>query len=163
VRDRDELASVAATLPGDRLLAIELLDARGADGHYRKYRVLSIGGKLYPIHLARSTQWKVHYFSADQVRTPEAMMEEERFLTEMQRAIGARAMRAIEEATQRIGLAYFGIDFALDPNGNALFFEANATMRAAIPLEKEQADARRNATVAANRALRELVLRAAQH
>ncbi len=161
VRDRDELATVAATLPGDRLLAIELLDARGADGHYRKYRVLSIGGQLYPIHLARSTQWKVHYFSADQVRTAEAMAEEEAFLTDMPRAIGPRAMRAIEAAAQRIGLDYFGIDFALDRDGNALFFEANATMRAVIPLEKEQAEARRRAAIAANAALRELVLRAA--
>jgi tetratricopeptide (TPR) repeat protein len=163
VRDRDELARVASSLPGERLLAIELLDARGADGHYRKYRVLSIGGKLYPIHLARSTQWKVHYFSADQVRTPEAMAEEERFLTDMRAAIGPRAMHAIEEAAARIGLDYFGIDFALDRDGNALFFEANATMRAVIPLEKEQADARRHAAVAANRALRELVLSAAQY
>ena len=161
VRDRDELARVAATLPGDRLLAIELLDARGADGYYRKYRVLSIGGTLYPIHLARSSQWKVHYFSADQVRTPEAIAEEEAFLTDMRGAIGERAMRAIETAAQRIGLDYFGIDFALDQDGNALFFEANATMRAVIPLEKEQAEARRHATIAANRALRDLVLRAA--
>jgi glutathione synthase/RimK-type ligase-like ATP-grasp enzyme len=162
VRDRGELARVASTLPGERLLAIELLDARGADGHYRKYRVLSIGGKLYPIHLARSTQWKVHYFSADQVRTPEAMAEEERFLTDMHGAIGARAMSAIEAAAQRIGLDYFGIDFALDRDGNALFFEANATMRAVIPLEKEQADTRRHAAVAANAAFRELVLSAVQ-
>jgi hypothetical protein len=161
VRNRDELAKVAATLPGDRLLAIELLDARGADGHYRKYRVLSIGGQLYPVHLARSTQWKVHYFSADQVRTPDAIAEEEAFLADMPRAIGPRAMRAIQEAAQRIGLDYFGIDFALDPNGNALFFEANATMRAVIPLEKEQAEARRHAAIAANAALRDLVLRAA--
>jgi glutathione synthase/RimK-type ligase-like ATP-grasp enzyme len=162
VRDRDELAKVAAALPGDRLLVIELLDARGADGHYRKYRVLSIGGQLYPIHLARSTQWKVHYFSADQVRAPEAIAEEEAFLTDMRAAIGARALRAIEEAAARIGLDYFGIDFALDRYGNALFFEANATMRAVIPLEKEQADARRRAAIAANGALRDLVLRAAE-
>ena len=161
VRDRDELARIAATLPGERLLAIELLDARGADGHYRKYRVLSIGGVLYPVHLARSTQWKVHYFSADQVRTPDAIAEEEAFLTDMRAAIGDRAMRAIEAAAQRIGLDYFGIDFALDRNGNALLFEANATMRAVIPLEKEQAEARRRATIAANKALRDLVLRVA--
>ena len=161
VRDRDELAQIAASLPGDALLAIELLDARGADGHYRKYRVLCIGGVLYPVHLARSTHWKVHYFSADQVRTPDAIAEEEAFLTDMRTAIGDRAMRAIEAAAQGIGLDYFGIDFGLDRDGNALLFEANATMRAVIPLEKEQAEARRRATIAANKALRDLVLRVA--
>ena len=158
-RDRDELTRVAAALPGERLLAIELLDARGADGLYRKYRLLSIGGTLYPVHLARSSQWKVHYFSADQVRTPEAIAEEEAFLTDPRAAIGERATAALETAAQRIGLDYFGIDFALDHNGNALFFEANATMRAVVPGPDDPSIARRNAAIAANAAFRDLVLR----
>jgi len=161
-RDRDELMRVAALLPGERLLAIELLDARGADGLYRKYRLLSIGGTLYPVHLARSSQWKVHYFSADQVRTPEAIAEEEAFLTDPRAAIGERATAALETAAQRIGLEYFGIDFALDQNGNALFFEANATMRAVVPGPEGPSIARRNAALVANSAFRDLVLRAAR-
>jgi hypothetical protein len=161
-RDREDLARVASQLPGDRLLAIELLDARGGDGHHRKYRLLSIGGTLYPVHLARSSQWKVHYFSADQVRTPDAIAEEEAFLTNPRAAIGERAMAAIESAAKRIGLDYFGIDFALDEDGNALFFEANATMRAVVPGPDDPSIARRSASLAANAALRELVLRAAR-
>ncbi|HTU68771.1 MAG TPA: tetratricopeptide repeat protein [Candidatus Baltobacteraceae bacterium] len=157
-RDRSELESVAAALPGERLLTIELLDARGADGAYRKYRVLSIGGRLYPVHLARSTHWKVHYFSADLARTPEAVAEEEAFLRNMRTAIGERAMRAIETAAQRIGLEYFGIDFGLDARGNVLFFEANATMRAVVPVRDDPNEARRAAALAANAAIRELVL-----
>jgi tetratricopeptide (TPR) repeat protein len=159
-RDRDELDRVVASLPGDRLLAIELLDARGRDGLYRKYRFLSIAGTLYPVHLARSTHWKVHYFSADQVRTPDAVAEEAAFLTNPRAAIGERAMRAIEAASARINLDYFGIDFALDAQGNALLFEANATMRAVVPSPDEPSVARRNAALAANAAFRELVLRA---
>jgi len=161
-RDRGELTRIEATLPGERLLVIQLLDARGADGLYRKYRFLSIGGALYPVHLARSSQWKVHYFSADQVRTPQAIAEEEAFLTSPRAAIGERAMNAIETAAQRIGLDYFGIDFALDANGNALFFEANATMRAVVPGPDDPSIARRSAALAANAALREVVLRAAR-
>ena len=162
VRNRADLTRVASLLPGDRLLAIELLDTRGGDGHYRKYRLLSIGGSLYPVHLARSSHWKVHYFSADQVRTPEAIAEEEAFLTDPRTAIGERAMTAIEAAAQRIELEYFGIDFALDHNGNALFFEANATMRAVVPGPDDPSVARRKASLEANAALRELVLRAAR-
>jgi hypothetical protein len=159
-RDRNELDRVVASLPGDRLLAIELLDARGHDGMYRKYRFLSIGGVLYPVHLARASQWKVHYFSADQVRTSDAVAEEAAFLTNPRAAIGERAMRAIEAASARINLDYFGIDFALDAQGNALLFEANATMRAVVPSPDEPSVARRNAALAANAAFRELVLRA---
>jgi tetratricopeptide (TPR) repeat protein len=159
-RDRNELDRVVASLPGDRLLAIELLDARGHDGMYRKYRFLAIGGILYPVHLARSSLWKVHYFSADQVRTPDAVAEEAAFLTNPRAAIGERAMRAIEAAAARINLDYFGIDFALDALGNALLFEANATMRAVVPSADEPSVARRNAALAANAAFRDLVLRA---
>ncbi len=161
VGEQAELEDVAARLPGERFLAIELLDARGPDGVYRKYRVLAIGGTLYPVHLAHSTKWKVHYFSADLVRTNEAIAQEEAFLSDMRGAIGERALRAIEVAAARIGLDYFGIDFALDREGNVLLFEANATMRAVVPIDTDPNEARRRAAIAANAAFRELVLRQA--
>jgi hypothetical protein len=154
----EELATIAPSLPGERVLAIELLDARGRDGMYRKYRVLSIGGELYPVHLARSSKWKVHYFSADLVRTPEAIAEEEAFLRDPRRAVGEGAWSALQEAARRIDLDYFGIDFALDPDGNALFFEANATMRAVIPLFDGTNEERRRAAIAANSAFKAFVL-----
>lgn len=160
VESRDDLERVAASLPGDRVLAIEQLDARGEDGMYRKYRLLCIGGAFYPVHLARSSKWKVHYFSADLVRTPEAIAEEETFLRDPRGAVGERAMRALEEAAQRIGLDYFGIDFGIDREGNALLFEANATMRAVVPLPDGTNEPRRRASIAANAAFKELVLRA---
>lgn len=158
VNDREELERVARILPGARLLAIEQLDARGNDGFHRKYRVLFIGGRLYPVHLARSTHWKVHYFSADRVRDPEAIAEEAAFLADPYAVLGARATGALEEAAKRIGLDYFGIDFGLDRDGNVLLFEANATMRAVVPLASDPVQTRRAAAVAANGAFRELVL-----
>ena len=51
-----ELSTAAAGLPGDDLLVIEYLDARGRDGNARKYRVMMIGGRIYPLHLAISQQ-----------------------------------------------------------------------------------------------------------
>jgi hypothetical protein len=158
VESREELARIAASLPGERILAIEPLDARGADGIYRKCRLLSIGGRFFPIHLARSSQWKVHYFSADQARTPEGIAEEERFLADPAGAIGAGGWRALQAAAARIGLDYFGIDFALGSGGEVLFFEANATMRAVVPLADGTNEARRRAALTANEALKALVL-----
>ena len=64
VRTREELARAIATLPEGELLAIEYLDARGPDGMARKYRVMFIDGVCYPLHLAISPDWKVHYFTA---------------------------------------------------------------------------------------------------
>jgi len=148
-------------LPGERLLSIEQLDARGADGFYRKYRFLVIGGRFYPVHLARSSTWKVHYFSADQTRAAEAVAEEDAFLSDPRAAIGERAMHALESAAGRIGLDYFGIDFGLDRDGNALLFEANATMRAVVPVNGAGTEIKRAAAIAANGAFCDLIRRGA--
>ncbi len=158
VESRETLEAAVTSFPGDRILAIEPLDARGKDGAYRKYRVLSIGGRLYPVHVARSSQWKVHYFSADLVRDRDAVAQEEAFLRDMRAALGERAYRALETITHRLDLEYFGVDFGLDADGNALLFEANATMRAIVPAPDATNVARRDAALTANAALRDLVL-----
>ena len=123
-----KLTEAAGSIAGEELLAIEYLDARGVDGMARKYRVMFIGGRLFPLHLAISADWKVHYFSADMERQELFRQEEQRFLDDMQGVLGARAMRALTEICERLGLDYAGIDFALSPDGSVLLFEANATM-----------------------------------
>jgi hypothetical protein len=70
------------------LIAIEYLDARGANGWVRKYRVMMVGGKLYPLHLAISKQWKIHYFSADMRDRAEHRAEEAKFLSDMRGVLG---------------------------------------------------------------------------
>ena len=113
-------------------MAIEYLDARGPDGMARKYRVMFIGGRLYPLHLAVSADWKVHYFTAGMDGRPAFRAEERHFLNDMPRALGERAMMALERIEAALGLDYAGIDFALAPDGSVLLFEANGTM-AIIP------------------------------
>lgn len=115
-------------LPGDELLAMEYLDARGVDGKTRKYRAMIVDGALYPLHLAISTQWKVHYFTADMEEYPDHRAEEARFLEAMPDVLGPRAMTGLERIREALGLEYGGIDFALDAEGRVLVFEANATM-----------------------------------
>jgi tetratricopeptide (TPR) repeat protein len=48
VTNEKELVLAVASLPGTVLTAIRYLDGRGKDGKMRKYRVMMIGGKLYP-------------------------------------------------------------------------------------------------------------------
>jgi hypothetical protein len=86
-----ELAAAAASLPGSDLLVIEYLDARGKDGNARKYRVMMIGGRIYPLHLAISENWKVHYFTSGMADKPDHRQEEARFLGDMPAALGNRA------------------------------------------------------------------------
>jgi tetratricopeptide (TPR) repeat protein len=123
-----DLAAAIAELPGDELLAIQAVDARGADGRFRKYRVMFIGGALFPLHLAVSTDWKVHYFSGAMAESADARAEEARFLADMPGVLGPTAMAALADVGERLGLDYGGIDFGLSPAGEVLLFEANAGM-----------------------------------
>jgi tetratricopeptide (TPR) repeat protein len=128
VESAGELAAVAQRLPGDELLAIQFVDTRGSDGRVRKYRMMFVGGKLYPLHLAVASQWKVHYFSADMDAHPERRREEERFLCDPAATLGSNAMEALQRVCDLLGLAYAGADFSLDATGKPIVFEANATM-----------------------------------
>ena len=123
-----DIAAAAAPLPGDPLLAIEYLDARGADGLARKYRVMIIDGVLYPLHLAISHDWKVHYFTADMAADTAHRDEERRFLEDMPSVLGPRAMAALVAIGRTLQLDYAGVDFGLRADGALLLFEANATM-----------------------------------
>ncbi len=122
------LAEAAAGLPGDELTAIQYLDSRAPDGKVRKYRVMMIDGGLYPLHLAISSHWKVHYFTAEMADQPDHRAEDEAFLENMPAVLGPRVMTALQHVQAALGLDYAGIDFGLSPAGDLLLFEANATM-----------------------------------
>jgi len=129
----DNLAEAADQLPGESLLAIQSLDAAGADGLSRKYRVMMIDGALYPLHMAASADWKVHYFTSAMADRPDLRAEEAAFLTDMPKAIGLRAIAALHAVREGLGLDYAGVDFGLGPDGRLLLFEANATMTITPP------------------------------
>jgi glutathione synthase/RimK-type ligase-like ATP-grasp enzyme len=150
------LPAIRDALPGQELLVIAYLDGRGADGMYRKYRVLFIGGKLYPLHLAVSSKWKVHYFSADMADRADHRAEEEAFLADMSAVLGERAVATLERIAATLQLDYGGIDFGRDAAGNILLYESNATMAVFPPPPDEHFAYRRppfERVIAAMRAL----------
>jgi Flp pilus assembly protein TadD len=159
VERREELAEAMSALPGEELLEIEYLDARGADGMVRKYRVMIIDGVVYPLHLAIAADWKVHYFSAPAMGTEPRYREEERhFLEAMPEVLGPRALAALTGLGERMGLDYAGVDFGLRADGCVLLFEANATMVIVPPPPDPLWDYRRAAINSALEAARRLVL-----
>jgi tetratricopeptide (TPR) repeat protein len=128
VETPEALAGAVAELPGKELTVIEFLNARSADGKVRKYRVMMIGGKLYPLHVAISSHWKIHYFTAEMAGQPDHRAEDAEFLENMPEVLGPRAMEALAHIQATLGLDYAGIDFGLSADGDLLLFEANATM-----------------------------------
>jgi glutathione synthase/RimK-type ligase-like ATP-grasp enzyme len=159
IANSNAVAAAITSMPGDTLLAIQYLDARGPDGMARKYRVMFIDGRAYPLHLAISSDWKVHYFSAAMALNAAHRQEEQRFLTDMPAAIGATAMAALDAINQTLGLDYAGIDFALDSAGRLLVFEANATMAIVAPNDDPIWDYRRPAIAAVLHARAEMLRR----
>ena len=122
------LHHAVAELPGSQLMVIEFLNARGADGKVRKYRVMMIDGRLYPLHVAISSQWKIHYFTAEMAERADHRAEDAEFLENMPDVLGPRAMEALSHVQATLSLDYAGIDFGLRATGEVLLFEANATM-----------------------------------
>jgi hypothetical protein len=128
-----DLAEAAASLPGEQLLAIEYLPACGADGKARKGRVMVIDGRLYPLHWAISSHWKVHYFRSDMASCPDHREEEARFLRDMRAFLGPRAIAGLFEVAALLDLDYGGIDFGVLADGRVAVFEANAAMAVVPP------------------------------
>ena len=158
VEKADRLESALGQIPGDELTAIQFLDARGADGRYRKYRVMMIGGWLYPLHLAISTHWKIHYVTADMAENAGHRAEEGKFLENMPGVLGARAMAALAEIQNVLGLDYAGVDFGLNADGDLLLFEANATMTVLPPDRDQRWDYRRAAVHKVEDAVRRMII-----
>lgn len=136
------LPEALESLPGRDVIAMQYLDARGPDGKTRKYRVMTINGEIYPLHLAISSHWKVHYFSAEMADNAAYRAEDAAFLEDMASVVGPVAMRALRQIQATLGLDYGGIDFGLNQRGEVLLFEANATMAVNRPAPDERWDYR---------------------
>lgn len=158
---QEGLAAAVASLPGDPLMVIQYLDARGKDGMARKYRVMFIDGAIYPLHLAISADWKVHYFTAAMAGDPAFREEEHRFLNDMPATLGNAAMAALAGIRDALGLDYCGVDFGIQDDGSLLLFEANATMVIAPIADGGMWDYRRPAINAAIAAASNMVTRRA--
>jgi hypothetical protein len=117
-----------------------------------------IGGRCYPLHLAISGKWKVHYFTADMADKPDHRLEEARFLGDMPAVLGDKAMAALERIQAALGLDYAGIDFGLGPDGDLLLFEANATMVIAPVAPDERWAYRRTANTAILEAVAAMIM-----
>lgn len=133
-----DLPATLRSLPGDSFIALQFLDARGVDGKTRKYRVMMIDGKLYPLHAAVSHDWKIHFATADMADFPDHRAEDKAFLDDMPAVLGARAMAALKRIQETLALDYAGVDFGLDNDGRILLFEANATMVVPPPAADEK-------------------------
>jgi glutathione synthase/RimK-type ligase-like ATP-grasp enzyme len=127
--DSAEQLDSACTGPGEFIIT-EFVDFASGDGLYRKYRLWSFGGRAILKHMFISDRWNVH--SADRSRImpdrPDLIAEEKRTLATPERSLPESIHRMFRQVQDRMGLDFFGMDFGILPSGEAVLFEANATM-----------------------------------
>jgi hypothetical protein len=110
----------------DDFIVSPYVDYRSADGLFRKYRIAFIGGRPYPVHMAVSARWMVHYLNADMLDQPAHRAEEARFFADFDTGFAARHGVALAGIDERIGLDYHSIDCAETADGRLLVFEADS-------------------------------------
>ncbi len=125
--DGAALAEFLTPRQGDHYL-IQYIDYASPDGHFRKYRFIFVGEKVMPYHLCIGNDWKVHHVSTDMANQPWMQQEEAAFLADAGATFSPAHYKTLNAIRERIGLDYFGIDCALDREGNLVVFEVNASM-----------------------------------
>jgi Flp pilus assembly protein TadD/glutathione synthase/RimK-type ligase-like ATP-grasp enzyme len=128
IEDHAALAAFLSQRPNEDHYLIEYIDYRSEDGNFRKYRFIFVDEEVLPYHLCIGDNWKLHHISTDMANQPWMQKEEEAFLNDPAAVFSPANRRALEIIRQRIGLEYFGIDCALDSDGNLVVFEVNASM-----------------------------------
>ena len=104
------------------------VDYRGADGFFRKYRIIYVDGVPFPCHLAVSPHWMIHYYNAPMHENAWMRAEEAAFLDDLGSVFSGPRGAALREIAAAVPLDYFGIDCAIAHDGRVLLFEADAAM-----------------------------------
>ena len=114
------------------LYVTEFIDVADDSGVFQKIRAFYIDGDLYPIHLLRGEHWEVGR-RGDRLKIMHEqswMREDEAHcLNDLPDYLGATNYTALLDFMGEIGLEFCGIDFAVDPAGKLVIFEANPAMR----------------------------------
>src|ERR1019366_9408668 len=89
----DEASALPAYLAEqaeDRFYVTPFVDYSGADGLYRKQRIVLIEGRPFICHMAVSEHWMVHYMNAGMTESAEKRAEEARFMADYATDFAAR-------------------------------------------------------------------------
>ncbi len=128
LEDAQAVESYLATQNELEFFVSPFVDYRSHDGLFRKYRIMWIDGRPYPVHMAIADQWKVWYLNADMASHEWKRAEEERFLSAFDGGFGTKHKQALEHIADRFGLEYFGIDCGELPDGRLLVFEGSVAL-----------------------------------
>jgi len=122
-----DLADYLGRHDQDEFFIAAFCDYAGADGLYRKLRVVFVNGRAYVAHMAVSARWMVHYLNADMGEVSHRQ-EEAAMMATFDEGFAARHAEAFADLTAIFGLDYVGIDCAETRDGRLVVFEADVAM-----------------------------------
>jgi hypothetical protein len=126
----DAPSSIAAYLANQQeteFFISRFIDYRSSDGLFRKYRIIWVDGRPYPVHMAISEDWKVWYYNAGMAMSAAKRDEESQFMAAFDTNFAGRHA-ALAAIAGQFGLEYFGIDCAELPDGRLLVFEGGVDL-----------------------------------
>lgn len=125
IDNRGELAGYIRDRTEEAFFLSPFVNYAGADGLYRKYRLVFVDGQTYACHMAVAEVWKVWYLNADMAADAAKRAEEAQFMQEFDGSFAVRHRYALGEMARRLGLDYFVVDCAETADGRLLVFEAD--------------------------------------
>ncbi|MBV8635185.1 MAG: RimK family alpha-L-glutamate ligase [Burkholderiaceae bacterium] len=128
IEDVTGLAAYLAATPPAEFYISRFVDYRGADGLFRKYRIMLIDGRPYVCHMAISEHWMIHYLNAGMAESAAKRAEEARFMATFDMGFALRHARAFQAVNEILQLDYVGLDCAESRDGDLLIFEADSDM-----------------------------------
>ncbi len=134
VDDRDALIRFLSEDKKEDFFVTAFVDSRGEAKLYRKIRAAIVGGEIIVTRVDYSPHWNVHGRKSDEHRIAfyrnnrDLLAREDQICTDPHRELGQPAMQALQAIGDRIPLDIFGVDFDVAPDGQLVFYEANATM-----------------------------------
>jgi hypothetical protein len=136
----DSAAEIDAYLratEGDAFFISRFIDYSGADGLFRKYRIVFIDGVPYPGHMGVSSHWMIHYLNAGMAESAAKRAEEEAFMRDFDAGFSRRHAAALRGIAERFGLDYLVIDCGETQSGELLMFEVctGAVVHAMDPVD----------------------------
>jgi glutathione synthase/RimK-type ligase-like ATP-grasp enzyme len=102
------------------------VDYAGADGLFRKYRVVLIEGRPFICHMAVSSHWMVHYLNAGMGEDAHKRDEEAQAMASFDEGFARTHARALASIAERFGLQYVGIDCAETRDRELIVFELDS-------------------------------------
>jgi len=123
-----DLTNYLKVQPESEFFISPFVDYRSADGQFRKYRIVIVGGRAYACHMAVSDNWMVHYLNADMRANIERRAEERRFMETFDAEFSMTHAEALAAIAERARLDYLPIDCGEAKDGKLLIFESGTNM-----------------------------------